>query len=71
VVLRYLLILALLYVLYRLVKASLRGFIVNLNRGRQSGYSNGEVHRGKKSDLDSIEDAKYEEIKDDPPGKDT
>lgn len=64
--LRYIIILFLLYVLYRLIKASLRDFFVNLktHQKHNDGVRN-NVHNGKKADLDDIEEAKYEEIKDD------
>lgn len=64
--LRYIIILLLLYILYRLVKATLRNFIVSLKTHQK--YKDGirsNVHDGKKADLDDIEEAKYEEIKDD------
>jgi len=64
--LRYLIILALVYVLYRLVKASLRDFFMNLNaKHRHTKDGNQNVHSGRNANLDDIEDAKYEEIKDD------
>ncbi len=64
--LRYIIILLLLYILYRLVKASIRGFFINLKTHRDyndGGRSN--VRGAKRADLDDIEEAKYEEIKDD------
>ncbi len=64
--LRYIIILVLLYVLYRLVKTALRGFVGNLSAHRRHNNADGKnVHGGKKANLEDIPDAKYEEIKDD------
>ncbi len=63
---RYIIILLLLYILYRLVKASLSAFFVNLKTHRNyHDGSRSNVQGGKSADLDDIEEAKYEEVKDD------
>ncbi len=64
--LRYLILLGLVYILYRLVKASLRDFFTNLQAKQQhTNVGNNNVRGGRNVNLDDIEDAKYEEIKDD------
>lgn len=65
-ILRYIIILVLFYVLYRLIKASLQAFFGNLQARQKQKYKDpNNVSGGKKANLDDIEEAKYEEIKDD------
>jgi len=55
-----------LYVLYRLIKASLRNFMANFKaNSQQSRVDQNNVRGGRNVNLDDIEEAKYEEIKDD------
>ena len=64
--LRYIIILALFYVLYRLIKASLLVFFGNFRAQQKQKYNDpNNVGGGKKANLDDIKEAKYEEIKDD------
>lgn len=64
--LRYILIIALVYLLIRLIMASLRNFFVNLTAHRQQQTPDkNNVSGGKKANLKDIPEAKYEEIKDD------
>lgn len=64
--LRYIIILVLFYILYRLIKTALRDLFVNMGAQRRHKTTDGNnVHGGKKADLDDIQEAKYEEIKDD------
>jgi hypothetical protein len=63
--LRYVIILVLLYILYRLIKATVRELLVNMGVRRQTDRpDSNNVHGGKKADINDIPEAKYEEIKD-------
>jgi hypothetical protein len=64
---RYLIILALFYVLYRLIRASVQVFFGKMQAHQKQKYRDpNNVSGGKKANIDDIEEAKYEEIKDDP-----
>jgi hypothetical protein len=64
--LRYIIIFLLVYLLYRLIRATLLDFTANLGihrRAKEDDRSN--VSGARKHDLDDIPEAKYEEIKED------
>lgn len=64
--LRYVIIALLLYLLYRLFRATIRDFLANLSSHRAAHHN---IYETRKRNLDHIQDATYEEIKDDPEEK--